>query len=154
MLGVQNLRLHWGPLCSLYNNPQTMHYGACYKGGLDLLNTPMQLILKLSIARIFNNLSKVVFYSKKIIIFLLSKLWKQWLYLWIKNISGYTPWKIHFKIMNGLVSREQNPNHQISLHTPVELDGIEKIGKFWCAYAWEPCTVYYINCFPAQDLNF
>ena len=119
MLGVQNLRLHWGPLCSLYNNPQTMPYGACYKGGLDLLNTPMQLILKLSIARKFNNLSKVVFYSKKIIIFLLSKLWKQWLYLWIKNISGYTPWKIHFKIMNGLVSREQNPNHQISLHTPV-----------------------------------
>ena len=34
-------------------------------GGLDLLNTPIQLTLELFIARKFNNLSEVIFYSKK-----------------------------------------------------------------------------------------
>ena len=119
MLSVQNLGSHWAPLSSLYNNPQTMTYGANCKGGWDLLNTPMQLILKLSITKKFNNLLKVIFYSKKIIIFLLSKLWKKCLYLWIKNILGYITRKIHIKIMNSLVFREQNSNRQISLSTPV-----------------------------------
>ena len=90
-------------------------------GGFVLLNAPIELNLKLSITYKFNNLSKVIFYNKKFIIFLLSKLWKQWLYLWIKDISGYTPWKIYFKIMNGLVLREQNSDHQISLSGPVQL---------------------------------
>ena len=64
-------------------------------------------------------MSKVIFYSKKIIIFLLSKLWKKCLYLWIKNILGNISRKILIKIMNGLVIREQNSNCQISPSTPV-----------------------------------
>ena len=40
-------------------------------------------------------------YSKKIINFLLWKLWNQSLYLWIKDTLGYIPWRSHLKIVNG-----------------------------------------------------
>ena len=44
-----------------------MPYGACLMGGLELLNNPMQLTLKLSISKKFKYQSKFIFYCKKII---------------------------------------------------------------------------------------
>ena len=100
MLGVPYLRSHWGPLSSIYNNLQTMPYGACYMGGLALLNTQMQLALKLFITKKFNKLSKVIFYSKKILISSLIKLWKQSIHVSFKGPLGSNSWKRNFKILN------------------------------------------------------
>ena len=45
--------------------------------------------------------AKLTWFRKKIRMFLLGKLRKQWLYLSIKYPLGYIPWKNNFKIMNG-----------------------------------------------------
>ena len=119
MLGVHDLGSHWGSLTSLYNNPQIMPYGACYMGGLELLNTPITLTLKLSVTRKIYNLSQIIFYSKKIIIFLLSNVWKLSLYLSIKHTLGYFLWKNNFKIMNGLWSSQYILDRSNSLYQAV-----------------------------------
>ena len=72
--GGSNLGSHWEPLVSLYNNHPDYHFGAFLMGVFELPNGPFQLALKLSITQKFKYLSKFIFYGKKIITILLSKL--------------------------------------------------------------------------------
>ena len=50
---------------------------------------------------------------------LLNKLSKQWIHLFIKGTLGFISRKNIFKIMDGVMPREQNSDHQISLGGPV-----------------------------------
>ena len=62
---------------------------------------------------------------------MLNKLSKQWIYLVIKDLLGFISRKNNFKIMNGLMPREQNLEHQISMSGPVQCTRISTLYTYY-----------------------